>query len=319
MDTWFKAQKTDAGEGHIAIFSDIGMWGVTANDFRRELDAIGDVDVLNVAIGSNGGDVFTGFNIYNMLARHKAHKVVTIEGLAASMASVIAMAGDEVVMPENSMLMIHNPFGNVAGEADEVKSFGEALSKMQANIIQAYRNRTGLSAKEIGAMMDKTTWLDAKDAKAKGFADRIEKPVAIVNAVDVSKFSNVPAAYGRASTEETPMTTETPKAKTEAEVRAEVRVSVLAHAKEVRSMCALAGFPEMADKLVDDGTDLSGVVAALNTARAAKGEDTRGKGKGKGATTEINARVPAEGGDAEDDAELDPNAVFAKWNSPGAR
>jgi ATP-dependent Clp protease protease subunit len=319
MDTWFKAQKAGDGIGHIAIFSDIGMWGVTATDFKRELDALGNVGELRLAIGSNGGDVFTGFQIYNMLARHPAHKVVTVEGLAASMGSVIAMAGDEVVMPENSMLMIHNPFGGVAGEADEVVSFGEALGKMRANIIQAYRNRTGLSATEIGAMMDRTSWLDAKEAKAKGFADRIEKPMAITAKVDVSKFTNVPASFGRSTPEKT-MTTQTedtPKVKTAAEIRAEV----VAQGNEVRSMCALAGFPEMADSFIAEDKNISDVVKALGAAKEKKAGDeaaARGKGRSARAADEVNARhSDGRDDDRAETPDLDPAKIYARWNSSG--
>jgi ATP-dependent Clp protease protease subunit len=320
MDTWFKAEKRDNGEGHIAIFSDIGAWGVSASDFRRQLDAIGKVDTLNVAIGSNGGDVFTGFQIYNMLARHDARKIVTIEGIAASMASVIAMAGDEVVIPENSMIMIHDPTGGVSGSAEEIQSFAEAMKKMRQNIIDAYRSRTGLSSKEVRAMMEKTTWLDAKEAKQLGFADTIEKPMAIVNAVDLSRFPNVPAAFGRASTTEDAMTTAAkdgePKVKTEKEIRADL----LAHGKEVRSMCVLAGFPALADKLIEDDADLPAVITALNAAKAKKDEDDSkgGKSRATGARDEIRTHAPADGGGETADG-LDPTTVFAKWNAAGAR
>lgn len=320
MDTWFKAEKRDNGEGHIAIFSDIGMFGVSASDFRRQLEAIGAVDTLNVSIGSNGGDVFTGFQIYNMLARHTAHKVVTVEGIAASMASVIAMAGDEVVMPENSMIMIHDPTGGVSGSVEEIASFAEAMAKMRTNIVNAYRARTGLSSKQVRDMMAKTSWLDATEAKQLGFADSIEKPMAITNAIDVSKFPNVPAAVGRASTKESAMTTATatkdgePKVKTEKEIRADV----LAHGKEVRSMCVLAGFPAMADKLIEDDADLPAVLAALNAAKAKKDEDdakaTKGRKAPGAARDELRTSAPADGGEGETVTDLDPGAVYARWN-----
>ena len=109
----FKALDETTGElllyGEI---SDISWWGdeVTPKQFKEDLDALGDIDVLNVYINSPGGDVFAGQAIYSMLKRHKAQVKVYIDGLAASIASLVAMAGDKVIMPANAMMMIHNPW-----------------------------------------------------------------------------------------------------------------------------------------------------------------------------------------------------------------
>jgi ATP-dependent protease ClpP protease subunit len=316
MDTWFKAEKRDNGEGHIAIFSDIGAWGVSASDFRRQLDAIGKVDTLNVAIGSNGGDVFTGFQIYNMLARHDARKIVTIEGIAASMASVIAMAGDEVVMPENSMIMIHNPFGGVVGEADEVKSFGEAIvqdaSQHHHRVSQPHRPVREGSRRDDGeghvAGRERGEATRFRRSYRKARRDRQSN-----RCFEVFKR---PGRFRAGVNPESAMTTDTkdaPKAKTEAEIRA----AMLAHAKEVRSLCVLSGFPAMADKLIEDDADLPKVIAALNAAKAEKDEADAKASKGKKPVGELRTSAPADGGDA--GADLDPDAIFAKWNSAGRR
>jgi ClpP class serine protease len=128
-----------------------------------------------------------------MLNRHSARKIVTVEGLAASMASVIAMAGDEVVMPSNAMMMIHNPLGSITGGSDEIESFASALKIMRDNIAQAYKDRTGLGLDEIQKMMTRETWLSAEEAVAKGFADRIEAPRKIAASnLGLSRFTNVP-------------------------------------------------------------------------------------------------------------------------------
>src|SRR5690606_17029031 len=125
--SWFKmrgAARDGKRIGQIAIYGDIGAFGVTANDFRNALEGLGDVDELHINITSDGGDISTGYAIFNMLSRHLSKKIITVDALAASMASVIFMAGDERVMPKNSMLMIHNPWGGIIGSSDEIISFG---------------------------------------------------------------------------------------------------------------------------------------------------------------------------------------------------
>src|SRR5882724_140496 len=157
--SWFAAKAARGAIPEITILSDIGEFGVTADDFNNQLKALGPTKEILVTISSNGGDVSVGTAIYNMLKRHPANKVVRVMGLAASMASVIAMAGDEVVMPGNAMLMIHNPWGGVMGESKEIKSFAAALDMMQANIQDAYVKRTGMDAADVAEMMDVETWL----------------------------------------------------------------------------------------------------------------------------------------------------------------
>lgn len=335
MSKWFSMKAAGKKAANIAIFSDIGYFGVTAQDFHDQLAALGSPDELNISISSNGGDVSQGFAIFNMLARHPAHKVVTVEGLAASMASVIAMAGDEIVMPENSMLMIHNPWGSVMGESDQIASFAEALKTMQDNIVAAYVTRTGMSAEEVSALMDKETWLGAADAVEMGFADRMSDPVKMAASIDVKKFGNVPSGFAKklaraasrsrkdiaASTPikeaampkakneaahvEDDMDFDTPATKTEEEIRAEV----LAVAKEIRSVCKLAGKPELADGFIAENKSVADVVAALE----AKAEE-EAKAKGKG--TEVSARNNPRNG-SEPAATIDPAKIWAKFNGAG--
>ena len=193
-NSWFKAQQT-SGAGRITLMSDIGEFGVTAADFRVALASLGSVQRLDIDINSNGGDVTEGFAVYNMLTRHPARKIVTILGLAASMASVIAMVGDEVMMPSNAMLMIHNPFGGAIGNASTIKSFGEALDIMQSSIRDVYARRTGLPSAQIAQMMDAETWLSAARSVELGFADRTIDPIRAA-AVSTARFRHPPADLG---------------------------------------------------------------------------------------------------------------------------
>src|SRR5690625_2640779 len=110
-----------------------------------------------------------------MLKRHKAHVTVYVDGLAASVASVIAMAGDEVIMPANAMMMIHDPWTWGAGNAKQFRKLADDLDKIGESIVAAYEGKTGLSSEEITSIMDAETWLTASEAVEMGFADTIEE------------------------------------------------------------------------------------------------------------------------------------------------
>ncbi|QWG18712.1 Clp protease ClpP [Bradyrhizobium sediminis] len=195
--SWFSMRASGGPVGELQIFSDIGGGGVTSEAFHAELSRMRarGVKTLIISINSDGGDVPIGFHIFNMLERFPAKKIVRIDGLAASMASVIAMVGDEIIMPSNAMMMIHNPWGGVAGSVEQIESFGTALKTMRENIVGAYAKRTRLAVDQIRAMMDKETWLSAEEAVRLGFADRIEAPLkmaAMASLPDVSRFKNAP-------------------------------------------------------------------------------------------------------------------------------
>lgn len=194
--SWFSAKASAGGVGELGIYSDIGAGGVTFKEFNAELNRLKGVNTLIIGINSDGGDVTVGSAIYNVLSRFPAKKIVRIEGVAASMASVIAMVGDEIIMPENALMMIHNPWGSITGGAEQLKSLGDALATMQVNIRNAYVKRTGINADEIQGMMDRETWLSARDAVRLGFADRVEgelKVAALAALPDIGRFKNAPS------------------------------------------------------------------------------------------------------------------------------
>jgi ATP-dependent Clp protease protease subunit len=185
----FRAQ---AGGAEIAIYDEIGAFGIPAKAFLEELKALGPVAELTVRINSPGGSVFDGIAIYNALKRHDAAITVWIDGIAASIASVIAMAGDDVVMPENAMLMLHDPSGLVMGTASDMRAMAEALDKMKAGMVAAYRDKSGRDDAEIEALLREETWLSAQEAIELGLADRIEQPVRMAAHFDLSRFRNTP-------------------------------------------------------------------------------------------------------------------------------
>lgn len=153
------------------VIAEESWWGdeVTPMAFREELEA-GEGDIT-VWINSCGGDVFAASEIYTMLKDYKGKVTVKISALAASAASVIAMAGDEVLMSPTAMLMIHNPATMAYGDAKEMKHTIEVLDGVKESIINAYELKTGLSRVEISHLMDNETWLDARTAIQKGFCD----------------------------------------------------------------------------------------------------------------------------------------------------
>lgn len=145
----------------------------SANHFRDELSKYPEAREINVYINSYGGSVFEGTSIYNQLRRHPAQVTVYIDGFACSVASVIAMAGDRVVMPRNAMMMIHNAYLYAVGNAAELRKAADDLDVINRGNRQAYLLKAGdkLSEEELSSMMDAETWLTAEDCIRLGLAD----------------------------------------------------------------------------------------------------------------------------------------------------
>jgi ATP-dependent Clp protease, protease subunit len=161
----------------VTIYDVIGEdpWtggGFTAKRMAAALRSIGAQDVV-VKINSPGGSVFEGFTIYNQLREHPARVTVDVMGIAASAASVIAMAGDEVRMGLGTFIMVHNAWGLVIGNRHDLTDASRVLDKIDGAMADIYEARTGLARKEVVALMDDETYLAANEAVAKGFADSV--------------------------------------------------------------------------------------------------------------------------------------------------
>lgn len=143
----------------------------TADQFRDEL-YLGKGNI-SVWINSPGGDMVTGAQIYNLIKDYKGKVTVKIDGLAASAASIIAMAGDEVLMSPVSNLMIHNPFSMAIGDSYDMKRAADMLSEVKESVINAYEIKTHLSRSKLSRMMDDESWMNAYKAVSLGFADGI--------------------------------------------------------------------------------------------------------------------------------------------------
>ena len=181
------------------IFDEIGdpFDGTTAKGFAADLKKLGNVNELNVFINSPGGSVFDGVAIFNQLKRHRARVAVHIEAMAASIASVIAMAGDEINIAANGIMMIHDPMGVTFGTADAMRHAAAVLDKVGGVILDTYVARTAGDAADISAMMAQETWMTAQEAVDQGFADEIGAELAIAAKFDLSKFKNAPEALLR--------------------------------------------------------------------------------------------------------------------------
>lgn len=177
MKRWYSMQARSPGTAEILIYDEIGMLGVSARQFADELSALGTVKQIILRIHSPGGDVFDGIAIYNLLRKHPASLTVHIDGLAASMASVIAMAGDKVIMPENAMMMIHKPWGISGGNAHEMRDYADLLDKVEDVLIPAYAAKTGKTRDELVPMLEGETWLNGRECVEMGFADELAPAV----------------------------------------------------------------------------------------------------------------------------------------------
>jgi ATP-dependent Clp protease protease subunit len=166
-------------EAEILIYDQIGEsffgGGITATAISKELKALPqNLKVLNIRINSPGGDVFIGMTIFELLKKHKAKKVAYIDGMSASIASVIMLAADEIVMGEGAMVMIHKPMAGVFGNDEELEKMSAILQKIESQMIGIYSRKTGLSEPELRKYLNNgDTWFTSQEAVDIGFADRV--------------------------------------------------------------------------------------------------------------------------------------------------
>lgn len=195
----------DGKSADVFILGEITPWAseefgeMSSVVFKEKLDAIGDVSTINLYVNSGGGSVFEGIAIANMLKRHKARVIGYVEALAASIASNIIASCDEVRMPSNAMLMIHNAMNGAFGNATELRKVADDLDRINEVQIETYmakiRNKT--SEEELRRMMNEETWLSAQQAYDIGLCDVVEganKAVACISIEHTKQFKNIPEA-----------------------------------------------------------------------------------------------------------------------------
>lgn len=208
--SWFKISNAGTS-AEISIYEEIGMGGVTPASFISQLTALGKIPIT-VRINSLGGSVFDGLAIYNLLRDHVGGVTIKIDGVAASMASVVAMAGTRVVMSESALMMIHNPNSEVAGEASDLRNMAQVLDQVKNSLVAAYHTKTKMSPNKIAAMMDAETWMSATEALALGFIDAVEKSAVVVAKFDTKRMPTLPAKFKNLMSEPTTPATPAPVA-----------------------------------------------------------------------------------------------------------
>lgn len=206
----YRMKSTGDKSAEILLYDDIGsgwLGGISAQQFSADLKALGSVRTIDLRINSNGGDVFEGRTIYTRLAEHPANIVVHVDGLAASIASLIAMAGDEIRMADGAMMMIHNAWAVAVGNDADMERMRDLLRTIDSTMVKTYCARTGIAAADCIKMMADETWMTGEEAVAKGFATTVAEPVkaaaCVRDLISVSdgrviaaadRFKNLPAA-----------------------------------------------------------------------------------------------------------------------------
>jgi len=187
-ESWFWMAARGEAEAEIYIYDEIGFQGVSAKQFISDLQALGEIKHITLHINSPGGCIFDGIAIFNALKSHPADITVHIDGVAASMASVIAMAGNPVIMPANSFMMIHKPHAVARGDAADMRDLAELLDKTEAVLIPAYTAKTGLTHEVIAGMLEEETWMDGTQCVSLGFADQLVPAVQAMARIDSKRI-----------------------------------------------------------------------------------------------------------------------------------
>lgn len=207
---WCEINAQSGAVAEVWIYEEIGtdFWGegLTAKKFVEDLAAL-DVEHIALHINSPGGSVFDGQAIYNAIERHPATVTSYIDGLAASIASVIALAGDTVEMAQNALFMIHDPYGFAMGTSADMRQMAGVLDKVGETILGVYARKTDIDPGEIAAAMAAETWFTAAEAEAAGYVDSVAAPV---KAAALSRFDfkslgyrHVPDALSKMTTDDT--------------------------------------------------------------------------------------------------------------------
>lgn len=174
---WFRIENNAVtNTATVHIYDEIGYWGITAQDFVAELGLINAANI-DLHISSPGGEIFDGIAIYSCLRSHPANVTTHVDSLAASIASVIALAGDRVVMAPRSQMMIHDGSGLSIGNAADMREMADLLDRQSDNIAAVYADKAGGTPEEWRDRMRAETWFTAEEAVEAGLADEVAEPV----------------------------------------------------------------------------------------------------------------------------------------------
>lgn len=200
----YRVRMAGSKAAEIYLYDEIGGGGffgggISAKQFADDLKGLGKIETLNVRVNSPGGDVFDGLAIYNTLKRHPANVIMDIDGMALSIASVIVMAGDQINMAQNAMMMIHDPWTISAGTAEDFRKQADLMDQVKGNLVSTYADRSKMKPAEISDLMSVETWMTADNALANGFIDGVTEDLQMAARFDLSRFHNPPKALARSA------------------------------------------------------------------------------------------------------------------------
>lgn len=317
---WYKMKisTAKAKTAEILIYDEIGKswWGedtVSAKQFVDDLQAIGEVDNIDLRINSPGGDVFDGIAIHNAVKNHKAKVTAYIDGIAASAASFIAMAADSIIMPSNAFMLVHGASGMSFGNAEDMRKMAEDLERINASLTSTYAARTGKTAAKVEALMAEDRLIDAAECLDFGLCDEMTEPVkmaanyslkllpksaaeTITAAIEKDpEKAPPPASTSEGAGDETgsdpasstiePPAGDQPQAKGATVVeldaaRNEGARNYEKYVNDVSDLCILAGAPEKAAAFIKAKTKVDDVRASLIRNRAEGGREVNSHNKG---------------------------------------
>ena len=308
-ESWYSIKALSRGVAEILLYDEIGAWGITAQQFARELKALGDLSLISLRVHSPGGDVFEGTAIYNLLKHHPARVEGYVDGLAASMATVVLMSCDVIHIPENAMMMVHRPWGIQGGEADDMRRYADLPEKIEGTMVAAYMAKTGKSEEDIKALLKAETWMDGREAVEAGFADQLTEPLAAaaqLTSKRMKEFAHMPEALKalmqpRASTPAAAAPTPSPAAPTsqpapaapdEAAVRAQINAAENTRREGIRAVFQpfAASHGEMLNEvLLDSSVTIEQAQAKLLASLASGATPSAGPSGSQGANSHVYA------------------------------
>ena len=184
---WYNIKNLSESSAEVVIYDEIGAFGIESKTFIDELAKVPKDKEILLRVNSPGGSVIDGLAIYDAIRRTPQKVTTRIEGLAASIASIIALAGDEVIMSENSLFMIHNVWGGETGDSKDMRKAADLMDKMSSKLVSIYMAKSGKEESEIKSWMDAETWFSAEEALEAGFITSIEEPIALAAKFDIYK------------------------------------------------------------------------------------------------------------------------------------
>lgn len=287
MRRWFTMSAAN-GSAEILIYDEIGksFWNddaLSASDFDRALRDLGEVSEITLRVNSPGGDAFDGSAIYNMLANHPATITARVDGIAASAASLVVMAANEIVMPQNTFMLIHEPSGFAFGMADDMRALASDLDRITASFAETYAARSEQPIDDVKKLLKEDRLLSAEEAVELGYADRVIENVKVTARFSMDRLPRSARERFQMALEPEERLRKIIKIEDKSDkdnvvsldnMRTAAKRDALVYARTVMDLCRLAGKPEMAAKFVAEEKPEADVRKELVDLRAREDRET---------------------------------------------